>query len=244
MRSTANSPWKSPQKQSLLKHAVTLTIDDPERAPRDLQGATLTFLPDDKQLVVLRANSTTTSPNDLCTLTHLHEPAVVTCLKERYEQHNIYTYTGNILLALNPFRNIPDLYSDKMLETYRYPPTGTRMPHVYAVGQDAYYSMLRGMTMGSKGDQSILVSGESGAGKTVTTKLLMGFLATLSKESTQSSHTIESQVLQSNPILESFGNARTVRNDNSSRFGKFIEIRFDSAGSLVEAKIETYLLER
>jgi len=113
-------------------------------------------------------------------------------------------------------------------------------PHIYAIAQDAYRSMMH---MGE--NQSILVSGESGSGKTVTTKIIMGYLATCSRRLVSAdSHGIESQILQSNPILESFGNARTIRNDNSSRFGKFMELLFTGNGSLVSASIETYLLEK
>lgn len=239
-------------------------------------------------------------PNDLIHLTHLHEPAVVYCLKKRYSVDEIYTNTGPILIALNPFKDCKVLYSSPVMKMYS--ERGERSsgksdgkqagaadlpPHVYAVADSAYRSMMRTLddnrgriTVGESADQSILVSGESGAGKTVTTKIIMSYLATLSERSTiimeanrqpkkdygttslldnrhitgnkksfdkntQSvNRSIEQQVLQSNPILESFGNARTIRNDNSSRFGKFIEIQFSSSGILSGASIDTYLLEK
>ena len=256
-------------------------------------------------------------PDDLIGLTHLHEPAVVYCLRQRYGYDKIYTATGPILLAVNPFKNLKSLYSEKIMQRY-YNRGESRMlmsgsssaaaaaasggdeekkddvdgnaagmtddeqlpPHVYSIADHSFRSMMtnleeRGVAGSGSGsgsrrrrapsssgsDQAILVSGESGAGKTVTTKFIMNYLAMLSKRSVSSSVLtktpsgrtvteqvrkvdIEQQVLQSNPILESFGNARTVRNDNSSRFGKYIEIQFSSNGTLLGASIKTYLLEK
>jgi myosin V len=239
-------------------------------------------------------------PHDLITLTHLHEPAVVECLEARYSKDQIYTATGPVLLAVNPFQAIKGVYGESTMKKYwdkaESNTKQTLPPHVYAIADDAFRSMIRRLdeTLGDAEplgcDQSILVSGESGAGKTVTTKFVMKYLAALSQraanapkekrayqkveDNRQSSrrgtwnvpkeevdldkglstvtalggsggaNSIEAQVLQSNPILESFGNARTVRNDNSSRFGKFIEIQFSRMGRLVGAQIETYLLEK
>jgi myosin-5 len=241
---------------------ITVTIHDDEFAPQHLQNGTVTLDPTHESAPLCMANSwwceaDSKPPDDLTTLTHLHEPAVVFCLKRRYEQDAIYTYTGKILLALNPFRDCKKLYGDHVMKQYGKAATGERRrppPHIYAIAQDAYDCMMRAMQMqnhvGSGENQSVLVSGESGAGKTVTTKIIMQYLATLSRnhliktEKQTEFGDIESQVLQSNPILESFGNARTVRNDNSSRFGKFIEIQFLSTGCLGSASIETYLLEK
>jgi len=220
-------------------------------------------------------------PDDLITLTHLHEPEVVHCLRQRYTIDKIYTSTGPILLALNPFKNCKALYSRKVMKDYW--ENGEKVmngmtendssklpPHVYSIADYAFRTMIKTLDEGGSGsarrppgksaghktcDQSILVSGESGAGKTVTTKFIMQYLATLSQQTSNhvasesngksgDDRTIEQQVLQSNPILESFGNARTIRNDNSSRFGKFIEIKFSKEGALVGAQIETYLLEK
>jgi hypothetical protein len=324
-------------------------------------------------------------PHDLITLTHLHEPAVVESLQHRYQQDLIYTATGPVLIALNPFQNVRGLYGEAIMKKYwdaaEKPSSGAAgsssaaelPPHVYAIADSSFRSMMRGLedqlllnadtdnadnaegtttAPGSSSsiqcNQSILVSGESGAGKTVTAKFIMKYLAALSQRSavlqapaqraflavaekqsqmatsTQSateqqesppgsksynngrssfscstkpsqpswavqpssvgasaaktaswrksqsgsetpgnnntnntsslssvttlagtkSNSIEAQVLQSNPILESFGNARTVRNDNSSRFGKFIEIQFTATGKLVGACVDTYLLEK
>mmetsp|Transcript_24118 Transcript_24118/g.35755 ORF Transcript_24118/g.35755 Transcript_24118/m.35755 type:complete len:1311 (-) Transcript_24118:71-4003(-) len=239
-------------------------------------------------------------PSDLTHLTHLHEPAVVYCLRSRYAMNEIYTSTGPILLALNPFKEVKGIYGDDLMKRYcdrgQAMLTGTISkktadgaalpPHVYAVADNAYRAMMRALEDASgnadldgSADQSILVSGESGAGKTVTTKIIMKYLAALSKRNsskkvekkplasrwsgrpqnfssppqnstdvasptTVRGRNIEQQVLGSNPILESFGNARTLRNDNSSRFGKFIEIKFTAAGKLIGASVDSYLLEK
>jgi len=290
--------------------------------------------------------TTVLPPADLISLTHLHEPAVVYCLHQRYIANEIYTSTGPILIALNPFKDCKALYSEETMKRYwergeaiskglltnanttstassstsrrnssthiknrqssihtnyssNNPTHITSLeddnktkqltmpplpPHVYATADDAFRSMMRNLEdqLLHHTNQTILVSGESGAGKTVTTKIIMQYLAKLSKRSVaavvsrqvsarfeyisspqgaqrnmkepppfplspSSSGLLtntEQQVLQSNPILESFGNARTVRNDNSSRFGKFIELQFTNKGCLVGAHVDTYLLEK
>lgn len=256
---------------------MTVTVHDHEFAPEYLQGVTVSFAYNsgDCNDRVCRANewwqqqqqsSLSTcvedddrnSPRDLTALEQLHEPAVVYCLSRRYQQDHIYTYTGKILLALNPFRPLDDLYGESVMRRYwqssivdaatvERPP-----PHIYAIAEDAYRSMIRSLQSDGRvaippEHQSILVSGESGAGKTVTTKIILQYLALLSQKADPNNTStvgIESKVLESNPVLESFGNARTIRNDNSSRFGKFMEMLFDFNGSLVSASIETYLLEK
>ncbi|EEC47670.1 predicted protein, partial [Phaeodactylum tricornutum CCAP 1055/1] len=193
--------------------------------------------------------------DDLIGLTHLHEPAILHALRLRYDADIIYTATGPILIAVNPFKRMDHIYNDSVMETYRVQgEEGTRRlaPHVYQTSDDAYRQR------NAPTNQSVLVSGESGAGKTVTTKIVLNYFAMLSKrraETTRSTPSksgsparegvsIEQQVLKSNPILESFGNARTIRNDNSSRFGKYIDIRFTRSGKLSGASVETYLLEK
>lgn len=290
----------------------------------------------------LANNGNPICPDDLISLSHLHEPAVVECLENRYGDNRIYTATGPVLLALNPFKGVEGLYGESAMKRYweksENQTTEDLPPHVYAIADEAFRNMMRSLEQtlgtpdeGKSCDQSILVSGESGAGKTVTTKFVMKYLAALSQRAgsqpkekrayekvaeekeeerkkemrakngrstasayvppttsflppststgppswvkrsksasssdngiktsnsadglsnvtnlggTKAMNSIEGQVLQSNPILESFGNARTIRNDNSSRFGKFIEIQFTRTGRLVGAQIETYLLEK
>ncbi|OIW12077.1 hypothetical protein TanjilG_15317 [Lupinus angustifolius] len=176
---------------------------------------------------------------DMIKLTYLNEPGVLYNLRRRYELNDIYTYTGSILIAVNPFTKIPHLYDTHMMEQYKGAPLGELSPHVFAVTDASYRAM-----MNEGKSQSILVSGESGAGKTETTKLIMQYLTYVGGRAAGDDRTVEQQVLESNPLLEAFGNARTVRNDNSSRFGKFVEIQFDSNGRISGAAIRTYLLER
>ncbi|KAG5187977.1 myosin-like protein, partial [Tribonema minus] len=191
---------------------------------------------------------------DLTTLTHLHEPAILASLNMRYKKDTIYTYTGPILLAVNPFKKL-SLYSDEILQSYKedgerrcFDPkyVDTMAPHVYALADKAYRNMTMPTTEYNMRSQSILVSGESGAGKTETCKIIMKYVAVLGNASGEGARLgeIENQVLQSNPILEAFGNARTVRNDNSSRFGKYIQILFSDLGKLFGASIRTFLLEK
>ncbi|MCH99686.1 myosin-H heavy chain-like, partial [Trifolium medium] len=136
------------------------------------------------------------------------------------------TYTGSILIAVNPFIKLPHLYDSHMMAQYKGAGFGELSPHPFAVADTAY-------------------SGESGAGKTESTKLLMRYLAYMGGRATVAEgRTVEQKVLESNPVLEAFGNAKTVRNNNSSRFGKFVEIQFDKKGRISGAAIRTYLLER
>ncbi|XP_015892138.2 myosin-6 isoform X2 [Ziziphus jujuba] len=177
--------------------------------------------------------------DDMTKLAYLHEPGVLDNLRSRYDINEIYTYTGNILIAVNPFTRLPHLYDSHMMQQYKGAAFGELSPHPFAVADAAYRLMMNeGIS------QSILVSGESGAGKTESTKLLMRYLAYMGGRAAAEGRTVEQQVLESNPVLEAFGNAKTVRNNNSSRFGKFVEIQFDRGGRISGAAIRTYLLER
>jgi myosin-5 len=294
----------------------TVTVDPEQLKTADHDDIKLRNLPasfemagEDPEAAVVSSPSTRIDSSivggvdDLIGLTHLHEPAILHALRLRYDADIIYTATGPILIAVNPFKGM-DLYSPETMVKYcvqgeaasstattfttpfknrgvvgaqKQDPNKRKLaPHVYQTADDAYRAMMRGLenkalmkgsksSMGSNAsaipgkdsptNQSILVSGESGAGKTVTTKIVLNYLAMLSKRKSDILYSptrgnqiedvsIEAQVLQSNPILESFGNARTIRNDNSSRFGKFIDIRFTRSGKLSGASIETYLLEK
>ncbi|KAK6164543.1 hypothetical protein DH2020_001407 [Rehmannia glutinosa] len=177
--------------------------------------------------------------DDMTKLSYLHEPGVLQNLAARYQLNEIYTYTGGILIAINPFQRLPHLYDGHMMEQYKGAPFGELSPHVFAIADMAFRAMIN-----EGKSNSILVSGESGAGKTETTKMLMRYLAYLGGRKGTEGRTVEQQVLESNPVLEAFGNAKTVRNNNSSRFGKFVEIQFDKHGRISGAAIRTYLLER
>ncbi|KAL4297253.1 hypothetical protein GQ457_12G001630 [Hibiscus cannabinus] len=200
-----------------------------------------------KQIVAKSANVYPKDPefptcgvDDMTKLAYLHEPGVLQNLKCRYDINEIYTYTGNILIAVNPFRRLPHLYNNHMMEQYKGAAFGELSPHPFAVADSSYRSMIN-----EKISQSILVSGESGAGKTESTKSLMCYLAYMGgKANKTEERSVEQKVLESNPVLEAFGNAKTVRNNNSSRFGKFVEIQFDQKGQISGAAIRTYLLER
>ncbi|KAB2009381.1 hypothetical protein ES319_D10G162700v1 [Gossypium barbadense] len=178
--------------------------------------------------------------DDMTKLAYLHEPGVLQNLKCRYDANEIYTYTGGILIAINPFKRLPHLYDIQVMQKYKGAALGELSPHPFAVADSAYRQMINeGIS------QAILVSGESGAGKTESTKMLMRYLAYMGgRVSNAEERSVEQKVLESNPVLEAFGNAKTVRNNNSSRFGKFVEIQFDQRGRISGAAIRTYLLER
>ncbi|XP_037702330.1 myosin-9 [Choloepus didactylus] len=177
---------------------------------------------------------------DMAELTCLNEASVLHNLKERYYSGLIYTYSGLFCVVINPYKNLP-IYSEEIVEMYKGKKRHEMPPHIYAITDTAYRSMMQ-----DREDQSILCTGESGAGKTENTKKVIQYLAHVasSHKSKKDQGELERQLLQANPILEAFGNAKTVKNDNSSRFGKFIRINFDVNGYIVGANIETYLLEK
>ncbi|XP_022081867.1 unconventional myosin-Va-like isoform X3 [Acanthaster planci] len=175
--------------------------------------------------------------NDLTSLSYLHEPAVLFNLHERFIQNNaIYTYCGIVLVAINPYQQLP-LYGEDVIYAYRGQDMGSMDPHIFAVAEEAFKKMSR-----FDQNQSIIVSGESGAGKTVSAKYAMRYFATVGGSSAETQ--IEKKVLASNPVMEAIGNAKTTRNDNSSRFGKYIEISFNTQHHIIGANMRTYLLEK
>ncbi|KAJ3594902.1 hypothetical protein NHX12_004207 [Muraenolepis orangiensis] len=180
---------------------------------------------------------------DMAMLTFLHEPAVLFNLKERYAAWMIYTYSGLFCVTVNPYKSLP-VYNQKVVEAYRGKKRSEAPPHIFSISDNAYQYMLS-----DRENQSILITGESGAGKTVNTKRVIQYFASIAaaggkKDTSKEKGTLEDQIIQANPALEAFGNAKTIRNDNSSRFGKFIRIHFDTRGKLASADIETYLLEK
>uniref|UniRef100_A0A3B3XV04 Myosin-9 n=1 Tax=Poecilia mexicana TaxID=48701 RepID=A0A3B3XV04_9TELE len=177
---------------------------------------------------------------DMAELTCLNEASVLHNLKERYYSGLIYTYSGLFCVVINPYKNLP-IYSEEIVNMYKGKKRHEMPPHIYAITDTAYRSMMQ-----DREDQSILCTGESGAGKTENTKKVIQYLAHVASSSKfkKDQGELEKQLLQANPILEAFGNAKTVKNDNSSRFGKFIRINFDVNGYIVGANIETYLLEK
>lgn len=194
-------------------------------------------LPEGKVLKVKSENLVSANPDildgvdDLMQLSYLNEPSVLYNLHYRYKQDMIYTKAGPVLVAINPFKKVP-LYGNYYIEAYK--SKSIESPHVYAITDTAIREMIR-----DEVNQSIIISGESGAGKTETAKIAMQYLAALGGGSG-----IEYEILKTNPILEAFGNAKTSRNDNSSRFGKLIEIHFSETGKISGANIQTFLLEK
>ncbi|XP_051490628.1 myosin heavy chain, skeletal muscle, adult-like isoform X2 [Apus apus] len=183
---------------------------------------------------------------DMAMMTHLHEPAVLYNLKERYAAWMIYTYSGLFCVTVNPYKWLP-VYNPEVVLAYRGKKRQEAPPHIFSISDNAYQFMLT-----DRENQSILITGESGAGKTVNTKRVIQYFATIAasgekkkeEQSGKMQGTLEDQIISANPLLEAFGNAKTVRNDNSSRFGKFIRIHFGATGKLASADIETYLLEK
>eukprot|EP00062_Callorhinchus_milii_P004844 gi/632943620/ref/XP_007887045.1/ PREDICTED: myosin-4-like isoform X2 [Callorhinchus milii] len=184
---------------------------------------------------------------DMVVMTHLHEASVLNNLKERYAAWMIYTYSGLFCVTVNPYKWLP-VYNTEVVVGYRGKKRQEAPPHIFSISDNAYQSMLTG-----RENQSILITGESGAGKTVNTKRVIQYFALIAvtgdakksvKVQVRVNGNLEDQIIQANPLLEAFGNAKTMRNDNSSRFGKFIRIHFGTTGKLASADIETYLLEK
>ncbi|KAL6258695.1 hypothetical protein P5V15_010647 [Pogonomyrmex californicus] len=182
---------------------------------------------------------------DMSNLTYLNDASVLHNLKQRYYAKLIYTYSGLFCVAINPYKRFP-VYTQRCAKLYRGKRRSEVPPHIFAISDGAYVNMLT-----NSENQSMLITGESGAGKTENTKKVIAYFATVGASTkkekddpTQKKGSLEDQVVQTNPVLEAFGNAKTVRNDNSSRFGKFIRIHFGPSGKLAGADIETYLLEK
>ncbi|XP_046482334.1 myosin heavy chain, muscle isoform X7 [Neodiprion pinetum] len=181
---------------------------------------------------------------DMADLTFLNEASVLHNLKQRYYNKMIYTYSGLFCVAINPYKRYP-VYTQRCAKLYRGKRRSEVPPHIFAISDGAYVNMLT-----NSENQSMLITGESGAGKTENTKKVIAYFATVGASTkkednpNQKKGSLEDQVVQTNPVLEAFGNAKTVRNDNSSRFGKFIRIHFGPSGKLAGADIETYLLEK
>ncbi|XP_042271676.1 unconventional myosin-Vb [Thunnus maccoyii] len=175
--------------------------------------------------------------NDLTALSFLHEPAVLHNLRVRFlDYSSIYTYCGIVLVAINPYDQLP-IYGEEVIDAYSGQDMADMEPHIFSVAEEAYRTMIR-----EEKNQSIIISGESGSGKTVSAKFTMRYFAVVGGAAQQTS--VEERVLASNPIMESIGNAKTTRNDNSSRFGKYIEIGFGRKGDIIAANMRTYLLEK
>ncbi|XP_069185677.1 myosin heavy chain, muscle isoform X31 [Procambarus clarkii] len=179
---------------------------------------------------------------DMSNLTYLNDASVLYNLKCRYVTKLIYTYSGLFCVAINPYKRYP-IYTNRVVKIYQGKRRNEVPPHIFAISDGAYMDMLQ-----NHENQSMLITGESGAGKTENTKKVIAYFANVGastkKKPEEKKQNLEDQIVQTNPVLEAFGNAKTVRNDNSSRFGKFIRIHFGPSGKLSGADIETYLLEK
>ncbi|KAF2001152.1 hypothetical protein P154DRAFT_433440 [Amniculicola lignicola CBS 123094] len=176
--------------------------------------------------------------SDLTLISKISNEAINDNLKKRFENAEIYTYIGHVLVSVNPFRDL-GIYTDEVLNSYKGKNRLEVPPHVFAIAESSYYNMNA-----YKENQCVIISGESGAGKTEAAKRLMQYIANVSGGSNSSIQEIKDMVLATNPLLESFGNAKTLRNNNSSRFGKYLEIQFNAQGEPVGANINNYLLEK
>eukprot|EP00931_Biecheleriopsis_adriatica_P032680 TRINITY_DN1903_c0_g1_i3.p1 TRINITY_DN1903_c0_g1~~TRINITY_DN1903_c0_g1_i3.p1 ORF type:complete len:1260 (-),score=358.72 TRINITY_DN1903_c0_g1_i3:147-3926(-) len=184
----------------------------------------------------VRGDDSTSQDNT--SLVHLNDATILENLEARHKKDEIYTYTASVLLAMNPYRDIDGLYGEEMCAAYRGKHIGALAPHPYAIADTAFRALVR-----DRKNQGFIISGESGAGKTETAKIVMQYLGFVSGTSSDLATKIQKRVVQAQPILESFGNAVTMRNNNSSRFGKYNRIYFDDKGTLVDASVTTYLLE-
>ncbi|XP_008281237.1 unconventional myosin-Va isoform X1 [Stegastes partitus] len=225
--------WKSAELTKDYKNgdaSLQLMLEDGSNIDHKLDPKT-------KNLPYLRNPDILVGENDLTALSYLHEPAVLHNLKVRFiDSKLIYTYCGIVLVAINPYETLP-IYGTDIINAYSGQNMGDMDPHIFAVAEEAYKQMAR-----DERNQSIIVSGESGAGKTVSAKYAMRYFATVSGSASEAN--VEDKVLASNPIMEAIGNAKTTRNDNSSRFGKYIEIGFDTRYRIIGANMRTYLLEK
>ncbi|TSK20050.1 Unconventional myosin-Ie [Bagarius yarrelli] len=175
--------------------------------------------------------------DDMVLLTKINEDAIVENLKKRYMDDYIFTYIGPVLISVNPFKQMP-YFGEKEVEMYQGAAQYENPPHIYALADNMYRNMMI-----DRESQCVIISGESGAGKTVAAKYIMSYISKVSGGGPRVQH-VKDIILQSNPLLEAFGNAKTLRNNNSSRFGKYFEIQFSSGGEPDGGKISNFLLEK
>ncbi|XP_015432777.1 PREDICTED: myosin heavy chain 95F isoform X4 [Dufourea novaeangliae] len=223
---------RDPQEGFIIGKFVDMVDGDALIMPLDVKYPHRTCHLDE----VYPAGEYTKDVEDNCALMYLNEATLLNNIRTRYFKDRIYTYVANILIAVNPYCEVKDLYSPQTIKAYQGKSLGETPPHVFAIADKAFRDMKV-----LKQSQSIIVSGESGAGKTESTKYLLRYLCDLWGST---AGPIEQKILDANPVLEAFGNAKTKRNNNSSRFGKFMEVHFDSKCQVVGGYISHYLLEK
>ncbi|KAI1289038.1 P-loop containing nucleoside triphosphate hydrolase protein [Xylaria venustula] len=210
------------------------------RRPRDKAGGggAQSSAPKPKKATFETTKKKEIGVSDLTLLSKVSNEAINENLKKRFEGREIYTYIGHVLVSVNPFRDL-GIYTDAVLDSYKGKNRLEMPPHVFAIAESAYYNMKA-----YKDNQCVIISGESGAGKTEAAKRIMQYIANVSGGESGEIKEIKDMVLATNPLLESFGNAKTLRNNNSSRFGKYLQIHFNINGEPVGADITNYLLEK
>lgn len=222
---------------------AAITVKNEQGEETTVKGASKDAGAEEGGLPPLQNTAEFRTINDLTRLPHLNEPSILEVIRNRFSDRCLYTYSGIVLIAVNPFADTTSYYAPDVIRSYIGRSREELDPHLFAVAEEAFSTMER-----TGKAQSIIVSGESGSGKTESAKYIMRYLASVhGHESTggsSGSSSIEQQILATNPILEAFGNAKTARNDNSSRFGKYIQILFDDHQRIVGARMRTYLLER
>ncbi|CAF3919996.1 unnamed protein product [Rotaria sp. Silwood2] len=232
--------WVPDPKESYVAGEIVSTKGD-DVTVKNPKGETVTLKKDNVQQMNPPKYSCT---DDMADLTYLNDGSVLANLRDRYARWLIYTYSGLFCVVINPYKRLP-IYTMKVVLMYRGRKRAEVAPHLYAIADNAYSNMLR-----DRENQSMLITGESGAGKTENTKKVIQYFALVAaagvkKEDTgKKTMTLEDQIISANPALEAYGNAKTTRNNNSSRFGKFIRIHFGPTGKIAGADIEVYLLEK
>jgi len=232
--------WVPDPKESYIAGEIVGTKGDDVQV-KTPKGETVTVKKDNVQQMNPPKYSCT---DDMADLTYLNDGSVLANLRDRYARWLIYTYSGLFCVVINPYKRLP-IYTMKVVLMYRGKKRTEVAPHLYAIADNAYSNMLR-----DRENQSMLITGESGAGKTENTKKVIQYFALVAaagskkEESGKKTMTLEDQIVSANPALEAYGNAKTTRNNNSSRFGKFIRIHFGPTGKIAGADIEVYLLEK
>jgi myosin heavy subunit len=227
--------WLPDPVEAFIPGKKVNTTKDKVQFEKEHGGFVYLSLNEAKSLERMQWSQLKTKTNDLVMLDVMNPPLIMYNLKMRFQENEIYTNVGTILISCNPYKRLP-LYTPQVLDSYMKKGSRKMPPHVYNIADDAFRN-LREWSQA----QSIVISGESGAGKTECTKQALEYLAEIAGSGTSS---VEQKLLSSNPILEAFGNAKTVRNNNSSRFGKYVEIYFNNRNQIAGASVTNYLLEK
>ncbi|KAG7316964.1 hypothetical protein KOW79_019262 [Hemibagrus wyckioides] len=232
------SCWVRDDKEGFISGEIQAEDDD-KVTVKTARNVTLTLRKDDIQQM---NPPKFYQASDMANLTFLNEASVLDNLRSRYTHMRIYTYSGLFCVTVNPYKWLP-IYGAKVAQMYKGKKRSEVPPHLFSISDNAYHDMMM-----EQENQSLLITGESGAGKTENTKKVIQYFANVGatggKPAPDSKGSLEDQIIQANPVLEAFGNAKTIRNNNSSRFGKFIRIHFGPTAKLAGADIESYLLEK